>query len=46
MGEWWACVAVAVAEIAAELGREWQRTHDSLSPESAACQAGLPQLLE
>ncbi len=41
-----ACVAVPEAEIAAELGREWQRTHGWLSPEGAACLAALPQLLE
>jgi threonine synthase len=41
-----ACVAVSEAEIAAELGREWRRTHGWLSPEGAACLAALPQLLE
>lgn len=41
-----ACVAVSEAEITAELRREWQRTHGWLSPESAACLAALPQLLE
>jgi threonine synthase len=41
-----ACVAVSEAELAAELGREWRRTHGWLSPEGAACLAALPQLLE
>jgi threonine synthase len=41
-----ACVAVPEAAIAAELGREWRRTHGWLSPEGAACLAALPQLLE
>jgi threonine synthase len=39
-------VAVSEAELAAELGREWRRTHGWLSPEGAACLAALPQLLE
>lgn len=41
-----ACVAVSEADIAAELGSEWRRTHGWLSPEGAACLAALPQLLE
>ena len=41
-----ACVAVSEAALAAELGREWRRTHGWLSPEGAACLAALPQLLE
>jgi threonine synthase len=41
-----ACVAVSEAEIAAELGREWRRTHEWLSSEGAACLAALPQLLQ
>jgi len=40
-----ACVAVSEAGIAAELGREWRRTHGLLGPEGAACLAVLPQLL-
>jgi threonine synthase len=39
-------VAVSEAELAAELGREWRRTHGWLSPEGAACLAALPQLLD
>jgi len=39
-------VAVSEAELAAELGREWRRTHGWVSPEGAACLAALPQLLE
>ena len=41
-----ACVAVSEEEIAAELGREWRRTHGWLSPEGAACLAAVPRLLE
>jgi threonine synthase len=41
-----AAVAVDEADIAAELSREWARTHDWLSPEGAACLAALPQLLD
>jgi threonine synthase len=41
-----ACVAVSEAAIAEELGREWRRTHEPLSPEGATCLAALPQLLE
>jgi threonine synthase len=41
-----ACVAVSEADLAAEFGREWGRTHGWLSPEGAACLAALPQLLE
>jgi threonine synthase len=41
-----ACVAVSEAALAAELGREWRRTHGWLSPEGAACLAALNQLLE
>ena len=39
-------MAVSEEEIAAELGREWQRTHGWLSPEGAACLAVLPNLVE
>ena len=38
--------AVPQADLAAELGREWRRTHGWLSPEGAACVVALPQLLE
>ena len=41
-----AAVAVSEAELIAELGREWRRTHGWLCSEGAACLAALPQLLE
>lgn len=41
-----AAVAVDEADIAAELSREWARTHEWLAPEGAACLAALPQLLD
>jgi threonine synthase len=41
-----ACVAVSEAAIAAELGREWRRTHGWVSAEGAACLGAIPQLLE
>jgi threonine synthase len=41
-----AAIAVAEADIAAELAREWRRTHAWIGPEGAACLAALPQLLE
>ncbi len=41
-----ACVAVAEAEIAAELRGVWRQTHWWISPEGAACLAALPQLLD
>jgi threonine synthase len=41
-----AAIAVAEADLAAELAREWQRTHAWIGPEGAACLAALPQLLE
>ncbi len=41
-----AAIAVSEADIAAELSRDWQRTHGWVSPEGAACLAALPQLLD
>ena len=41
-----AAVAVAEADIAAELTRVWRQTHWWISPEGAACLAALPQLLD
>jgi threonine synthase len=41
-----AAVAVAEADIAAELARVWRETHWWIGPEGAACLAALPQLVE
>ncbi len=41
-----AAIAVSEDDIAAELQRDWQRTHGWVSPEGAACLAALPQLLD
>lgn len=41
-----AAVAVAEADIAAELARSWRGRRAWLSPEGAACLAAIPQLLD